>query len=70
MDAARDNDAALGFARAVVGGVQGGEVDGFPNADRYQMLAYCRTLGLQAGHLIYTEGIRANCDGARFATLG
>lgn len=29
---------------------------GFPNADLYQMLAYCTVLGLDAGHLIYAEG--------------
>ncbi len=30
--------------------------DGFPNADLYQMLAYCTALGLRAGHLIYAKG--------------
>ncbi|MBF6163157.1 restriction endonuclease [Streptomyces gardneri] len=28
----------------------------FPEADIYQMLAYCSTLGLQEGHLIYAQG--------------
>lgn len=30
--------------------------DGFPNADVYQMLAYCTRLGLRQGHLIYAKG--------------
>jgi 5-methylcytosine-specific restriction enzyme subunit McrC len=30
--------------------------DGFPNADLYQMLAYCTVLGLPEGHLVYTKG--------------
>ena len=29
---------------------------GFPNADIYQMLAYCTALDLPIGHLIYAEG--------------
>lgn len=29
---------------------------GFPNADLYQMLAYCTVLGLSDGHLIYAKG--------------
>ena len=29
---------------------------GHPNADLYQMLAYCTTLGLPRGHLIYAAG--------------
>ncbi|MGW4716076.1 McrC family protein [Nocardia sp. NPDC004260] len=29
---------------------------GFPEADIYQMLAYCSTLGLEEGHLIYAKG--------------
>jgi 5-methylcytosine-specific restriction enzyme subunit McrC len=29
---------------------------GFPNADLYQMLAYCTVLGLKDGHLIYAKG--------------
>lgn len=29
---------------------------GYPNADVYQMLAYCTALGLPTGHLIYAEG--------------
>lgn len=29
---------------------------GFPNADLYQMLAYCTVLGLNEGHLIYGRG--------------
>ncbi|WNG83732.1 restriction endonuclease [Mycobacterium sp. ITM-2016-00316] len=30
--------------------------EGFPNADLYQMLAYCTVLGLSDGHLIYAKG--------------
>jgi 5-methylcytosine-specific restriction enzyme subunit McrC len=30
--------------------------DGFPDADLYQMLAYCTALGLTDGHLIYAKG--------------
>lgn len=30
--------------------------DGFPNADLYQMLAYCTVLGLGEGHLVYAKG--------------
>lgn len=29
---------------------------GFPQADLYQMLAYCTALGLRSGHLIYARG--------------
>jgi 5-methylcytosine-specific restriction enzyme subunit McrC len=29
---------------------------GFPEADLYQMLAYCTALGLRAGHLVYAKG--------------
>jgi 5-methylcytosine-specific restriction enzyme subunit McrC len=29
---------------------------GFPNADLYQMLAYCSVLGLERGHLVYAQG--------------
>ncbi|OXM65380.1 McrC family protein [Amycolatopsis vastitatis] len=29
---------------------------GFPDADLYQMLAYCTALGLSAGHLVYAAG--------------
>lgn len=32
---------------------------GFPDADVYQMLAYCTALGLQVGHLIYARGNEA-----------
>jgi 5-methylcytosine-specific restriction enzyme subunit McrC len=35
---------------------------GYPNADLYQLLAYCTTLGLGVGHLIYAKG---NEDPAR-----
>nr|WP_090339729.1 restriction endonuclease [Mycolicibacterium malmesburyense]CRL68238.1 McrBC 5-methylcytosine restriction system component-like protein [Mycolicibacterium malmesburyense] len=30
--------------------------EGFPNADLYQMLAYCTVLGLEDGHLVYAKG--------------
>jgi len=30
--------------------------DGFPDADLYQMLAYCTVLGLSHGHLVYAKG--------------
>jgi 5-methylcytosine-specific restriction enzyme subunit McrC len=29
---------------------------GYPNADLYQLLAYCTVLGLDAGHLVYARG--------------
>jgi 5-methylcytosine-specific restriction enzyme subunit McrC len=29
---------------------------GYPNADLYQLLAYCTVLGLRTGHLIYARG--------------
>ena len=29
---------------------------GFPEADLYQMLAYCTVLGMRRGHLIYAKG--------------
>lgn len=29
---------------------------GFPQADLYQMLAYCTVLGLRVGHLVYAKG--------------
>jgi 5-methylcytosine-specific restriction enzyme subunit McrC len=30
--------------------------EGFPDADLYQMLAYCTALGLPEGHLVYAKG--------------
>ncbi|WP_112262450.1 McrC family protein [Lentzea terrae] len=30
--------------------------EGYPNADLYQMLAYCTSLGLRRGHLVYAKG--------------
>jgi len=30
--------------------------NGFPNADLYQLLAYCTVLGLSEGHLVYAKG--------------
>ena len=35
---------------------------GYPNADLYQLLAYCTVLGLRDGHLVYARG---NEDPAR-----
>jgi 5-methylcytosine-specific restriction enzyme subunit McrC len=32
------------------------KVAGYPNADLYQMLAYCTALGLPVGHLVYAKG--------------
>ncbi|WP_343286168.1 hypothetical protein [Streptomyces sp. CS207] len=29
---------------------------GYPDADLYQMLAYCTALGLEEGHLVYAKG--------------
>ena len=29
---------------------------GYPNADLYQLLAYCTVLGLRRGHLVYAKG--------------
>ena len=29
---------------------------GYPNADLYQLLAYCTVLGLDRGHLVYAKG--------------
>lgn len=29
---------------------------GYPNADLYQLLAYCTVLGLRLGHLVYAKG--------------
>lgn len=32
---------------------------GYPNADLYQLLAYCTVLGLRSGHLVYAAGNEA-----------
>jgi 5-methylcytosine-specific restriction enzyme subunit McrC len=40
---------------------------GYPNADLYQLLAYCTVLGLRAGHLIYAKG---NEDPVRHSVRG
>ncbi len=37
---------------------------GYPNADLYQLLAYCTVLGLRHGHLVYAKG---EADAARHA---
>ncbi|MEV7103338.1 McrC family protein [Streptomyces atroolivaceus] len=34
--------------------------EGFPDADLYQMLAYCTALGLSDGHLVYARGYGAS----------
>lgn len=36
------------------------KVAGYPNADLYQMLAYCTALGLPVGHLVYAKGNEAD----------
>jgi 5-methylcytosine-specific restriction enzyme subunit McrC len=40
---------------------------GFPNADLYQLLAYCTVLGLGVGHLVYAAG---NEQPARYVVRG
>lgn len=40
------------------------KISGFPQSDVYQMLAYCTSLGLSEGHLIYAAG---NETGAEYA---
>ena len=40
---------------------------GYPNADLYQLLAYCTVLGLRNGHLVYAKG---NEDPARHIVRG
>ena len=56
-----------GGARAVIDAKYKAEsVAGYPNADRYQMLAYCTALRLQVGHLVYAnrwcfEGAESSC---------
>ena len=48
-----------------VGGITAAVIDakykaekpaGYPNADLYQLLAYCTILGLPVGHLVYARG--------------
>jgi 5-methylcytosine-specific restriction enzyme subunit McrC len=38
--------------------------EGFPDADLYQLLAYCIALGLTEGHLIYARGNAAHASHA------
>ena len=38
------------------------KVAGYPNADLYQMLAYCTALGLPVGHLVYAKGNDSETD--------
>jgi 5-methylcytosine-specific restriction enzyme subunit McrC len=46
-----------GSARAVVDAKYKAEKPlGYPNADLYQLLAYCTVLGLRTGHLVYARG--------------
>ena len=46
-----------GATRAVVDAKYKAEApSGFPNADLYQMLAYCTATHLREGHLVYAEG--------------
>lgn len=48
---------ASGDPRAVVDAKYKAEKrDGYPDADLYQMLAYCTALGLREGHLVYAKG--------------
>jgi McrBC 5-methylcytosine restriction system component len=51
--------------RLKVGGITAAVIDakykaekpaGYPNADLYQLLAYCTILGLPVGHLVYARG--------------
>ncbi|WP_370415341.1 McrC family protein [Streptomyces fradiae] len=50
-----------GAVRAVVDAKYKAEKrDGFPDADLYQMLAYCTALGLPEGHLVYAKGNAAH----------
>ena len=52
---------ADGMACAVVDAKYKAEKrDGFPDADLYQMLAYCTALGLPEGHLVYAKGNAAH----------
>lgn len=49
-----------GVVRAVVDAKYKAErPEGFPDADLYQMLAYCTVLGLSDGHLVYAKGNEA-----------
>ena len=46
-----------GSAVAVIDGKYKAEKPaGYPNADLYQLLAYCTVLGLRNGHLVYAKG--------------
>jgi 5-methylcytosine-specific restriction enzyme subunit McrC len=46
-----------GLSKAVVDAKYKAErPDGFPNADLYQMLAYCTVLDVSEGHLVYAKG--------------
>jgi 5-methylcytosine-specific restriction enzyme subunit McrC len=38
-----------------------GKPSGYPNADLYQLLAYCTVLGLRAGHLTYANILLCAC---------
>ncbi|KQX43900.1 restriction endonuclease [Streptomyces sp. Root63] len=50
-----------GAMRAVVDAKYKAEkLGGFPDADLYQMLAYCTALGLPEGHLVYARGNAAH----------
>jgi 5-methylcytosine-specific restriction enzyme subunit McrC len=40
---------------------------GFPQADLYQLLAYCTVLGLKEGHLVYAKG---NEDAREHSVIG
>lgn len=50
----------VGLPRAVTDAKYKAEKpDGFPNADMYQLLAYCTALRLPVGHLVYANGNEA-----------
>jgi 5-methylcytosine-specific restriction enzyme subunit McrC len=46
----------LAVADAKYKAEKSGREGGFPDADLYQMLAYCTELGLSEGHLVYAQG--------------
>jgi 5-methylcytosine-specific restriction enzyme subunit McrC len=48
-----DNGAAVAVADAKY---KAEKPEGYPDADLYQMLAYCTALGLPEGHLVYAKG--------------
>lgn len=51
----------VGLAAVVDAKYKAERPEGFPNADLYQMLAYCTVLGLPSGHLVYAKGNESAC---------